>query len=385
MKKKFFLNIIAALLLLSPVKLLSQWAIMYADADSLVRTGADFIYNTEFDKAQNSFNQVIDKYPDQPAGYFLSAMIEWWKLTLERESEVFDDDFIKKINKVITVCDGLLEENPKDLKALFFKAGAIGYRARYYTQEKSWIKAATDGSEAFELMMECHKIAPGNHDIMLGTGIYNYFAEAIPEKYPFTKPMLFFLPPADKEIGILQLKAASERARYAAIEAKVVLLQIFYSFERDNSEAFKIAEELHNNYPQNAYFHRYYGRILVRLGRTQQFEKVWRDITIKALDNEFGYDRKTAREALYYVGYALMRQKKYKAALKYFYKCDEACRKIDDEPSGFMVETNLNIGKIYERQGKTKYAIMQYKKLLGMDEYNNSHKKAEARLNRLQN
>jgi len=101
---------------------------------------------------------------------------------------------------------------------------------------------------------------------MLGTGIYNYFAEAIPEKFPVVKPLLLFLSSGDKKLGEMQLKASASKARYASIEAKVVLMQIYYSFEPNNHEAIQIARELHTRYPNNPYFKKYYARLLVRTG-----------------------------------------------------------------------------------------------------------------------
>lgn len=380
MKKK----IVLLLLVIISDYLYAQWAIMTSEADSLVRAGADHVYNVEFDSAEVCFKQVIDKYPDQPAGYFLSAMVDWWKITLFRETDYFDKSFLKKIQKVIDVSNTLLDKNDKDINALFFKAGAMGYRGRFYAENKEWINAAQDGSKAFELMLECYKVAPNNHDIMLGTGIYNYFAVAIPEKYPITKPMLYFLPKGDKHLGLLQLRASSIHARYAAVEAKVVLLQIYYTFEKDTRKAIETAKELFAEYPNNPYFHRYLGRGYVRQGNTKKYEEIWREVVIRCLDGWNGYDRMTAREALYYVGYALKRRNEYDDALNYFYKCDEACRAIDkDEPSGFWIETLFNIAEIYERQNKTELAIKEYQKILTLEEYKNSHSKAKSKIKRL--
>jgi hypothetical protein len=93
------------------------------------------------------------------------------------------------------------------------------------------MNAVKDANTAFDILIKCLKVAPSNTDIMLGTGIYNYFAAAIPEKYPIVKPLLLMLPSGDKKLGEMLLKAAAKKARYASIEAKVVLMQIYYSFE----------------------------------------------------------------------------------------------------------------------------------------------------------
>ena len=169
-----------------------QIAIMKHDADSLVKLGSFYIYNVEFDKANDCFAEVIKRYPDHPAGYFLDAMVEWWRIWLYRHNETWDDIFLDKIDRVVELCDSYLDENPSDITALFFKGGAIGFRGRFYTVRKSWLNAANDGKNAFDILHECKRLAPGNHDIMLGTGIYNYFAKKFPEIHPVLEPIMAF-------------------------------------------------------------------------------------------------------------------------------------------------------------------------------------------------
>ncbi|MCX8055765.1 MAG: tetratricopeptide repeat protein [Ignavibacteria bacterium] len=355
---------------------------MKSDADSLVSLGVNYIYNVKFSEAENCFRQVQKIYPNHPVGYFLDAMVEWWKILLLKDETKYDKIFLNKIQKVIDISNTLLKENPKDINALFFKAGAIGFRGRYYTQRESWLNAVKDGAEGYDLLIESLKIAPGNHDIMLGTGIYNYFASVLPEKYPIIKPLATFLPRGDRALGILQLNAAARSAKYANIEAKVVLLQIYYSFENDIYRAEEIINELYSKYPDNPYFHRYLGRIQVRRGYYYDFEQTWREILKRCMAKQFGYERYTAREAMYYIGVALFERGDYENALKYFYKCDEGSRILDkDGPSGFMVMANLYAGKILDIQGKRNYAIKQYEKILKMKDYNSSHETARYHLN----
>ena len=130
-------------------------------------------------------------------------------------------------------------------------------------------------------------------------------------------------------------------------------------------------------YPNNPYFHRYLGRAYVRMGDNSLFENTWREILKHCMDKKHGYDRLTAREAMYYIGLALMRKKQLDEALKYFYKADEGARVMDKESTGFMVNTNLYIGNIYDIQGKRQLAIKQYQKLLKMKDFDGSHSKAQ--------
>ncbi len=355
----------------------AQWVLMREDADSLTRQGIFYIYNLQFDSAEAYFGELIRRYPEHPAGYFMDAMVSWWKILTSRRTRQHDEEFLQKIERVLQVCEPILQRNPYDIVGLFFKGGALGYRGRFYAMRERWIRAANDGREAFNILLQVQRLAPSNHDVLLGTGIYNYYAVKLPEMYPILRPLLLFLPPGDKELGILQLQASARHARYAATEARVVLLQILYDFEQNAAEALSVAEELHRDYPRNPYFHRYLGRCYVRLGDLQRMEETWREILRRCIEKWTGYDELTAREALYYVGLALMQRGQYEEALQYLYKCDELSRVLDEDPSGFMVKTNLNIGKIYDLQGKRDLALMQYRKVLSWRDVQNSH--AEAR------
>ncbi len=355
----------------------SQWPSMRTDADSLVRLGSDYIYNLEFDKAENCFREVIVRYPGLPAGYFLNAMVDWWKIAVYRNSRDYDNSFLDKIQKVIDLCDKILDTNEYELSALFFKGGALGYRGRFFVVRENWFRAATDGYTAYKILLKCLEIAPNNYDIMLGTGIYNYFAEVLPEKYPVIKPLMLFVHKGDKKLGILQLQASSRYARYASTEAKFVLLQIYYDFEKDFFSAKEIAHELVARYPNNPVFQRYLGRCLVSLYYLDEWYEHWKKILDWYTQKKPGYDLLTAREALYYIGSALMEKEKYEEALSYFYKCDELSRKLDKEgPSAFMIYSNLKIGKIFDLQGKRKYAIIQYQKVLSWKNFRDSHEQA---------
>ncbi|MBL7998625.1 MAG: hypothetical protein JNL32_08320, partial [Candidatus Kapabacteria bacterium] len=233
MKRLFvFTAIVLAIVLTSRVH--AQWAIMKSDAEVNIKKGMNYIYNTNFDSAEVCFRNVIQMYPEHPSGYFLDAMVDWWRMQIDKRNKSYSDQFLQKVERVVTVCDALTDKNEFDITGLFFKGGILGFRGRYYASNQSWLKAANDGREAFDILIKCSKLAPGNHDIMLGTGIYNYFAAALPEQYPALKTVMVFLPNGDKKLGILQLEAAGNKAKYAAVEAKVVLQQVYGNqFERN--------------------------------------------------------------------------------------------------------------------------------------------------------
>jgi hypothetical protein len=354
----------------------AQWPIMKPDADSMTHICLDYIYDMQFDKARECYVNIQYRYPEHPIGYFLDALVEWWNITLYRETEQYDNIFLMKIERVIDVCDLILAKNEADIVGLFFKGGAIGYKGRLYTLRNDYLKAATAGSKAQEILNTCLTIAEHNYDVMLGTGIYNYFTDVLRKDYPLLEPLLSFLQPGNKAIGLSQLRAAARNSVYSSVEAKVVLLQIYYQYENNIAEAMKIAKELHERYPNNPYFERYLGRCYVRMYEIDKWERLWKNVINSFARHKYGYDNYTAREALYYVGSALLYKGQYSNALKYFKKCIEASKLLDEVDSGFKIKAYIKSANIYDILNDRQTAVKLYNEILMMKDYDNSHNEA---------
>ncbi|MBN1397392.1 MAG: hypothetical protein JXA06_05100 [Bacteroidetes bacterium] len=355
----------------------SQW-IQDPVLHKKILTGIDKLYNFEFDRADSDFTEVVRMRPDHPAGHFFKAMVLWERIISNFDDESQDDELYKVLDVVIEMCEQRLDENPDDVTALFFNGGAVGFRGRLRANRGKWIGAANDGVIAMPLVRRAYELEPNNYDVLLGIGIYNYYASVVPDKYPFVKPVMIFFPKGDREKGLEQLRQASEKAKYAKVESMYFLMQNYFVYEKDFPKALELARKLNAKYPDNSMFHRYVGRCLVSMGYISEAKTVFGEIERRCKNQQLGYDTYDAREAYYYLGKFDFMSGKFDTALQYLYRSDELSRKIDkDEPSGFMALTNLIIGNIYDMQGKRQYAEIQYKKVLDMKEYDNSHKDSE--------
>jgi len=260
------------------------------------------------------------------------------------------------------------------LVALFFKCGSIGFRGRLFSHRNSWLKAADDGRIAYPLLMRAKEIAPNNYDIMLGSGIYDYFAEVIPQMYPLLKPVMIFFPKGDKAKGIEELTIASEKARYANIESAYFLMQVYLNYENNPYAALEIAYRLVKKYPSNSVFYRYFGRCFVRTGNWVEVNKIYSKVLDLCNKKQRGYTNVETREAEFYLGLSRFYSDELEESLKHFLKCDELSRELDKQrESGYTALANLRIGMIYDLQNKRKKALDQYDKVLKMKKYNDSH------------
>lgn len=356
--------------------LLAQWKLDDLNEQRIQR-GIDHIYNIEFAQADREFSDVVKVYPDHPAGYFFQAMTEWWRILSNFDDESHDDYFKDMLEAVIDLCDKRLKKNKNDVTALFFKGGAIGFRGRLRANRGQWLGAANDGIVALPIVRKAYEIDPKNYDILLGVGIYDYYAAVVPKQYPIVKPLMIFLPSGDKKKGLEELEKASLYGKYARTEARYFLLQANYSYEKQYNVALGYAQSLHQMYPRNPLFHRYLGRCYVNLGYWAEALKMFSEVRDRFTSGQEGYDLHDGREAYYYIGKFHFMAGEFDKALQNYYTCDEHSRKLDkDGASGFMSMANLTIGMIYDAQRKRSLAIEQYEKVLNMKEYENTHTEA---------
>lgn len=345
--------------------------------DGHLQKGIDKIYNLEFERADQEFAEVVRLQPEHPAGHFFQAMTEWWRILSNFDDESRDKRLIAMLDKVVELCEERLDQNENDVAALFFKGGAVGFKGRLRSNRGAWLLAANDGLVALPAIRKAYKLDPQNFDVLLGMGIYNYYADVVPNQYPVVKPLMLFLPSGEKKKGLEQLELAAQKARYAKIEAMYFLLQTYFTYEKQYVRALELARELHTKYPQNPVFHRMYGRCYVSTGYWGEAFQIFSEVEKRYRNHQPGYDNYDGREAYYYIGRHYFLAGKLEEALRNLYKCDELSRPIDKQAaSGFMSMTNLTIGMIYDLQKRRGSALAQYQKVLGMKEYENTHKEA---------
>lgn len=357
-----------------------------SDFDSRVNEGIKQIYNIKFTEAEKTFRAIIADYPDHPAGRFFIAMIDWWKILLDPDNESYDEIFFQKLEDVIYQCDQLLDKNPKDVDALFFKGGSIGFRGRLRAFRESWLKAADDGREALPIVEHAASLDPNNMDVQLGFGIYNYYAEVIPNENPLIKPLMIFFPSGDKQKGIQQLKNTAFNGKFAKYEARYFLMTLYYRYENNASMADEYAKLLSDDFPDNPVFEKWRGRIAVRRGDLTLADSIFNNVLTKAGENYPGYNTPASiREASYYIGYNLKNNGQLDSAKIYFERCITDSKKIDEEgeESGFQVNAYLYLAQMAEALGKKDEAIRLYEKLLDTRDYGNSHSIAENSLKNL--
>jgi len=306
-------------------------------------------------------------------------MIDWWRILLNTTNEKYDDNFLKKLNNIIEICDAILDKDPKNVEILFFKGGAIGFRGRLRALRQSWLKAADDGRLALPIIKKVTSLDPNNYDAIFGLGLYNYYASILPEKYPILKPFMLFMASTDKDEGIRQVKLTAEKGKYARYEANYFLMLIYFSDENKPYESYNYATILSKQFPDNPVFEKWEGRIAAKVGNNLTASEIFKSVLSKGQNKMMGYDDDvTKREAVYYIADQYWKTNKIDSSKMFFEKCIDLSKKIDkDNESGFYINALIYLGMINDVQNNRNVAIDYYKRVLDLDNYKQSHELAE--------
>ncbi len=342
------------------------------------------MYNFKFAQAEKQFRWIKQKYAWHPLPYFLLGLSEWWKIVPNIENKQYDRKFIAYMDTALVKADRMLEEDEDDPEAAFFMAAAYAFQSRLYSERHDWGKATVAGKNSLKYL----ELSKGHEDfspeLLLGDALYNYYAEWVPENYPLLRPVLMFFPDGDKQLGIKQLKTVANNAFYTRTEAQYFLMRILAEEGDKPEEAFYISEYLHTTFPDNAYFHRYYARMLYSRGRLQEAETEAKSILAKIDSSMAGYEATSGRYASFFLGQIYQMKGQLNAAEEAYLKSVAFSKQVGATDSGYYLYSLLSLGEIAQTKGeydKAKDYYQQVKK--DAKRKNRVHEKARENLKEL--
>ena len=336
-------------------------------ADMIVQIEAteamNAMYNFDFKEARKRYHWITQKHPESPLSYFLLGLNEWWKMMPDTNVKDFDRRFHHYMDTTILIAENMLEIPENRIEGAFFLAATYGFKGRLYSDRGQWGKAASAGRSSLKYLEISREYSYLSPELLFGDGLYNYFAVWIPENYPILKPVLAFFPDGDKELGLQQLREVSANAFYTRIEAQIFLMQILANDKHDYSASLAIAEYLHEHYPNNPYFHRYYARYLYSLHRYTKLEPVAHEILVRVDSGRFGYEANAGRYAAFFLGQSYHGRGDNEKAEQYYTLAVEFSRQKGVMETGYCLYSLLNLGKIAKADKRKDDAKVYFKQV----------------------
>ena len=377
------LVVLAALLVAGAVPGLAQPVSVLDDPvfEREATRGLDLLYNMQFDEAEVVFDRLAARVPDHPVAPFLQALVPWWQILMDLSDTSHDDAFFAAMDEVVARSDRMLRRDRDNLDAQFFKGAALGFRGRLQSNRRRWLKAALDGKRAMDYVLDVAAEEPDNADFLFGKAIYDYYAAAIPERYPWSKPFVAMFPSGSRQRGLAAMHRTFRDGTYIQTEAAYFLLQIYYLYEADFGKSLQFIDWLRARYPDNAFFHAMEGRIYARFGRWERSEEIFQTVMRRYALGDTGYNDALAEQALYYLGRAQQMRHNHGQALALFYRLEQIAG-ARPQNSAFQTLGRLRQGMAHDARGERQKALQRYREVLRLNDFSGSHDRARRYIER---
>ncbi|WP_180754641.1 tol-pal system protein YbgF [Hymenobacter sp. DG01] len=343
------------------------WLLMDNDIKTELEGGVSNLYNFKFDKAERQFRSLRRRYVHHPLPYFLMGLSAWWKIVPTNVStKQFDKAFFAYMDTATTKAEALYKQDNQNYEACFFLSASYGFSSRLHAERHDWAKATIEAKRALDYLEKSREANGLSPEFLFGQALFNYYAVWIGEEKPWLKPVLLFFPKGNKALGLQQLRSVTQNAVYTAPEAKFFLMKILTS-ERENkeAEAFPLVRSLALDYPDNAYFQRFYAMQCFNRGDFRECERVSLEILDKYNQGLQGFDGFSGRYASYFL--AFIRKNKYQDVAKaksYYQRCIVFSESTDQTKGGYYQYANLSLARMATAEKDEKAARRYYEAVL---------------------
>jgi tetratricopeptide (TPR) repeat protein len=376
------------------------WGQGQSAIDQRVREGQDAIYRLDYATAEKIFRQIIAENPDSPVGYGMLSITTWNQLLFAAANHALDDyatptpftkgrtdknvnqeirRFREANNKLLSVCEGILENNSKDVLALYFRGLAYeNLAAEAIVITKKTGDAISNGRKAKNIHEQVLELDPNFVDANVSIAGYE-FAKAT---LPWSIKWLAFLVGirGSKEQAFQKYELVSEKGKYRQVEAQVVLA-LLHSWKGDPLQPLAIFENLRELYPQNYLFDINLAAVYqLKLNDAQSALEIYQQL-LKTLP--YKAPGLHAGEVYLRIGKTYVQLREYSLALQAFNNVlEESKGEIETEPLAYF-----HMAQIHDEQGDKDQAREYYQQVLNYsvsrEVLKDTMKEARRRLQRL--
>ncbi|HJQ68791.1 MAG TPA: hypothetical protein VKA70_07455 [Blastocatellia bacterium] len=358
-----------------------------AEFERLRVEGNDLLYNLDYQTARERYTRMTRMAPDHPAGYVNLANNLWLEtLNASRRlstsvyssgsfyaQDAEEDEVNKKrerefnelIKQALAVAKARLDKDPQDVEALYYSAAAQGLRAGYSVSVKrSFRKAIGDANGSVKTQKRVVKLDPNYTDAYLSIGLYEYVIDSLPFFWR-TLARLAGLS-GSKKRGIEQLERVVANGKYAADDARVLLIGI-YGREGKPDRALELISHLATKYPRNYLFGVERAAMLYKMNRADEANRAFADML---------KDERISQAATDLINYQwaenLTARGEYAAAIERY----AVVKKWPKSEPGLVSLAHLHAGQALDMLGKREEAVAEYHIVLKREKIFDSHKLA---------
>lgn len=343
----------SALLAAAPARAMS------ADQQKIVEQGMSALYRCDYDGAERSFLEPMQAHPGEPVYSLGYATALWWRMENDfalpgspEEKRFFDaaEVAIKDANAAKRSWRG------REQGAAYLYLGAAqGLKGRREASQKRWFAAYLDGRRSYKNEKKAVDLDPELYDAYLGIGAFDYYVATLGR---FLRTFAFNK--GDKARGLSELHLAAQKGEFSRVAAKLLLVGIDWTFEKDPKDAWTVLEDVSKEFPDSPLIRSMRLIGLYHLRDAAKLKKEAREFLARCEANAPFYRPIDRAGALYFLGLGeQISGEPGKAIAQY-----ELAMK--DVPEGQRLRglLMLFIGECLDLQGNRSDAVVLYKKTL---------------------
>ncbi|AEI50816.1 tetratricopeptide repeat protein [Runella slithyformis] len=263
--KRFVLILLTAISPLANAQLLFD-----APTQHLALEAIDHIYNYEFGAVEPLARQIRAKYPNHPVNPLLKAIQLHWQYLPVKDNKAISGQYRKLLEECINKAKVLEKEDKTRPEAAFFSMAGHGYIALIHNYNDDKIKAASEGKQAYNYVMDGFKYMERNPEFYFSSGLYNYYVVRYPEDHPIVKPLILFFKDGNREEGLRQMDIAVRKGIFTRTESAFYLARIYLKHELRYEKASFYLAGLSQKYPANPVFLMKHIEALLLLGKYEE-------------------------------------------------------------------------------------------------------------------
>ena len=252
--KRLLRSLLALVFLASPIRAEDNPFQVSPELDAQIRSGLHHLYNLEFDEAERIFISLKEHQVEHPMVAFGLTSVHWWRLSvyvLENDAEE-SAPFLKAVEESLRLSKAKIERGDPTGEGYMTLGGAEGLLGRWQAANGKWMPAYFKGKNASKHLRLSIKQNPKMYDAFMGLGIFDYYVATLPK---FVRLLGFLGTSGNKQRGLDELETAAEKGTYAAVPAKLFLVNIYSSLENQPDRALGTLAKLRQEFPKSPFIH----------------------------------------------------------------------------------------------------------------------------------
>jgi len=341
--------------------------------DEVIWKAVRSFYNYDTGKAISILNNARIDYPENPTVHLTWVSARWLHSQAHDPLDVTWHTLNKDIDLVIPIYNELIDKYPDDPNYKLYLGSTIGLKARVSLGRKEWLNTLLWGYRGFKIILNVAENNPEIVDAQLPLGIVEYYSGMSNSLVRWAASGMFGLNPSTVS-GEKKILKAAEKGQWSWIEAKGTLAFMHLWINPKPKFALLFSHDLVSNFPKRYYYRVLYTESLLNNSlMTDAYQ------SLQMLDSMFSDLTDIHKD--WYLAY-----RKYEWALYHYLNNDYplALSALDIVINNYGAELDIILGnamllkgKIHDLLGERSAAIEYYNKCIQLGNYSYANKEAE--------